>query len=676
MNVSIKRDQGMLKVDIDGTFYAPLSFKSFRPNPRNVSEFYRAGVRLFSVLSSGVISALGVPYSRYGESWVGEHEYDFSAIDRQMDMFLENAPEGYFAPMLQLDTRPWYLAEHPGVPNSFSHLSQIAHDGAWRTAAAEYLKAAIRHCEEKYGDRIYGYFMLCGGTTEWFSTKDHEESHPIKAAAYKRYRGTDEAVLPSKEALSRTGRVFLESDEEEIYRARKFHAQTISDTVLYFAGEAQSVLQHKKLLGLYYGYLFELGGHRLFDLGHLDYERVYRSLDIDMISSPSAYGYRGQRDPSAFMVTQKTLDAHGKLYFLEFDHITHTAPTMIDEPSADPSGNGGLTEIPGAKSKCRDAAESLNLMWRDFLLCYANGAAMWWFDMFDGWFRSDEMMGAVDAMISLHERLADRSKKSVAQVAVYAEGESMYRVRKTSRLATVCLSDMRRSLAEAGVPYDLYSIADVERCDPKQYKLMILLNAYDIPKTRMKQIRALQSQGTAVIWVYAPDYAGEGENSTQRLLRAVEMCVAQSEQSHGGLVYKDRVTENTLAAPYFSIEDDAAIPYARFEDGAVAVARTRDGRSIYAAVPFIPSALLRDLAREQGIFVYSNDPQVYTYVNADAIGVYNATDQDATVCVLQDGAYVDQITNEVFTATDGELRLPLRKLRAYLLIRQNESASH
>ena len=182
MNAQVKRSNGVLKVEIDGRLSPPLSFKSFRPNPKNVSEFYNAGVRLFSVLTSGITSALGVPYSLYGESWLGEGTYDFSPVDRQMDMFLENAPEGYFAPMIQLDTRPWYLQQHPEVPNSFTHLSQIACDDGWKQGAAAYLKATIRHCEEKYGDRIYGYFLLCGTTTEWFSEWDHEASHPIKGA--------------------------------------------------------------------------------------------------------------------------------------------------------------------------------------------------------------------------------------------------------------------------------------------------------------------------------------------------------------------------------------------------------------------------------------------------------------------------------------------------------------
>lgn len=384
MKVSVKRDNGMLKVDIDGTLYAPLSFKSFRPNPRNISEFYGAGVRLFSVLSSGIISALGVPYSLFGESWTGEERYDFSAVDKQMDMFIENAPDGFFAPMFQVDTRPWYLETHPEVPDSFLCLSQIAHDETWRKAAADYLKAVIRHCEEKYGDRIYGYFILGGGTTEWLSDHDHEEPHPIKEAAYKKYRNDAGATLPTKEEREKDGRVFLESEEENVLCERRFHAYTIADLVLYFAAEVQSVIRHQKLLGLYYGYLMELGAPRLYNAGHLGYEKVFFSDDIDMISSPSAYRYRELTDLSAFMVTQKTLDAHNKLYFLEFDHITHVTPSMVEEAPSGNSRNGTLKIIPGAEKRCNNESESLNLMYRDFLLCYANATALWWFDMFDG----------------------------------------------------------------------------------------------------------------------------------------------------------------------------------------------------------------------------------------------------------------------------------------------------
>lgn len=198
----------------------------------------------------------------------------------------------FFAPMFQMDTRPWYLETHPEEPDSFLCLSQIAHDETWRKAASDYLKAVIKHCEEKYGNRIYGYFILGGGTTEWLSDHDHEEPHPIKEAAYKKYRNDAGATLPTKEELEKDGRVFLESEEENVLCERRFHADTIADLVLYFAAEVQSVIRHQKLLGLYYGYLMELGAPRLYNAGHLGYEKVFFSDDIDMISSPSAYRYR------------------------------------------------------------------------------------------------------------------------------------------------------------------------------------------------------------------------------------------------------------------------------------------------------------------------------------------------------------------------------------------------
>lgn len=670
MEASIKRDHGLLKVDIDGNLFAPLAFKSFRPNPKNVSEFYAAGVRLFTVLSSGIISALGVPYSLYGESWIGEKKYDFSAIDRQMDMFIENAPDGYFAPMFQVDTRPWYLEAHPEVPNSFHHISQIAYDEAWKKAAADYLKAAIRHCEEKYGDRIYGYFLLGGTTTEWLAHVDKEASHPIKEAGYRKYMGDENAALPSFEELEREGRVFLDKEEENVYYARRFHADTVAELLLFFAAEAQSVVQHKKLLGCYFGYLLHLYGSFLFNAGHLAYEKVFLSPDIDMISSPSCYHFRAIDSPSAFMVTQRTLDKHGKLYFLEFDHITHVAPTMIDEPSSDASGNGILKEIPGSKSKCKDEKESLNLMWRDFVLCYGSGAALWWFDMFDGWFRSEGMMSAVSHMICLHERLANVEKGSIAEIAVFAEGEALYHVRKNARINIDSFVGMHRTLAETGAPFDLYSMADIEDLPADRYKLLVMLDAYDISEERMARIRALQENGVTVLWLYAPDYAHKRSCLAENVSRATGLTVTESETSHGDLLYGGTKTCYTHAAPYFAIKKEGASSYAFFEDGAVAVAKADRGRSVYAAETLIPSSLLRQIAEECGCFLYSRNPRVYTYANSGAIGVYNATDGTAEVFVKENGIYKDVITDEYFTAEEGRLLLPLRDMRAYLLIKQ------
>lgn len=665
MKVGVTRHNGALRVDIDGRLYSPLSFKSFRANPANVSEFYRAGVRLFSVLSSGVTSALGVPYSLFGESWVGDGVYDFEPVDRQMDMFIANAPEGYFAPMIQLDTRDWYLRAHPEVPNSFTHLSQIAHDPVWRREAADYLKAMIEHLEERYGDRIYGYFMLCGTTTEWFSEGDFERSHPIKEAGFRRWCGRDDARIPSPERMSAVGDAFLSADEADVYEARRFHSETISELILYFAAEAQSVIRHEKLLGLYYGYLFELGGERLYNDGSFDYERIFMSDDINMISSPSAYGYRGLCDPSAFMLTARTLDLHNKLYFLEFDHITHVAPEEIREGRLDDASNCRLVKIPGAESKCRDEVESLNLMYRDFLLCTSNGTALWWFDMFDGWFRSDGMMGAVSDMVGLTERMALGERR--ADIAVFAEGESMYRARKCAGLATVTLSNIRRTLAECGAGYDLLSVSDIFSERVGGYKLYVFVNQYDIPRRRRERIdELLSAEGKRALWIYAPDYATGGACDVRRISEIVGMSVCESRRSHGGIVSGGEVYGYDVPAPYFAIDDSEAIPLACFEDGAVAIAER--GGSFYCAAANLPSAVMREIARRSGAFIYSESARVYAYPRGEAVGFYNATGKDAEARVPWDGVSVDLISGRRLDSPSGKVILPQSRINAFLLI--------
>ena len=672
-NAKVVNHNGTLKIEINGKFYNPLSFKSFRPNPQNISEFYNAGVRLFSVLSSGVTSALGVPYSLYGESWIGDGCYDFSAIDRQMDMFIQNAPDAYFAPMLQLDTRNWYLKEHPEVPNSFTNLSQIACDEAWKKAASDYMKAAIEHIETKYGDKVYGYFLLCGTTTEWFSDYDFEVPNSIKNTGYKIWRKDNSASLPSPDVLKKTGDVFLGADENEVYLARKFHNELIADLLLYFAHNAQEILHKNKLLGVYYGYLFELGGERLYDAGSLGYEKVFLSPDIDMISSPSSYYYRGLLDPSAFMVTQKTLYMHNKIYFLEFDHITHVAPEMVNDEPQENSENTKLVKIPGFDSRCKNETESLNLMYRDFLLCMANKAAMWWFDMFDGWFRTNGMMNAVRKMIGTAEMLSEIPCKSAAQIAVFAEGESMYRARKTSNLATVCLSDIRRTLAECGAPYDLYSISDIALDNADNYQMYIFVNQYEISdKTRKHIDEKCMAAGKTVLWLYAPDYATNGQTSVDRISKITGINVSECNKPHGKLIYNGCEYDYPLNAPYFSVQDESAVPLANFEDESIAVAEKNIGnfKSVYCSTCNLPSELLRNIIDRSGIFVYSRDSRIYTYVNSAMIGAYNATGSDAEIHLHNDGTYTDLISGEKFICKNGIIELKNRDINAFLFVKE------
>lgn len=146
----------------------------------------------------------------------------------------------------------------------------------------------------------------------------------------------------------------------------------------------------------------------------------------------------------------------------------------------------------------------------------------------------------------MHGELSNLSKESVAQIAVYAEGEALYHVRKSAKLANESLSKMLRTFAEMGAPYDIYSIGDLDACSPERYRMILLIDEFDIPQKRMETIRRLQREGVTVVWFYAPDYAHGAENDVRWITRATGIGVQESGQSHGGLVLTARLQKTCL----------------------------------------------------------------------------------------------------------------------------------
>lgn len=295
--------------------------------------------------------------------------------------------------------------------------------------------------------------------------------------------------------------------------------------------------------------------------------------------------------------------------------------------------------------------------------------------MFDGWFRSEGMMNAVKHMLKINTDLSGKKSSSIAEIAVFAEGESMYRVRKSSNVATVCLSDIRRTLAECGAPYDLYSISDLTLESIDNYKLYIFVNQYDISQKNKKLIsEKCKTEGKSILWLYGADYANGGKLSADNITKITGIKVDESNTSHGGVVFGGRTTEYRLASPYFEVNDADASTLTLYEDEKVSSAYKENGsfKSFYIATCNLPSALLRHIAELSGVFVYSSSGNVYIYPNSASFGVYNASMTTAVINMKQDGIYKDLISGETYTCQSGKLVLPYKEINAFLLIKTEE----
>lgn len=660
MECKTQRQKGRLTINIDGKNYLPLAFKSFRPTKRNISDFYHAGIRLFNVLTGSIMSAVGVPYSLFGESWLDDEVYDFNVIDRQMDLFLENAPDGYFSVMLQLDTRQWWLDRHEGYPNSFTHMAQMEADIKWRELAANYMQAAICHIEEKYGDRVFGYFLLCGTTTEWFSDYSHEEPSPLAEAAYRKWLKSSQIPVPGKEEReTESNRIFLsEADSENLIQYRKFEAWQRSDTIEYFFGKAQEIIKHKKLMGLYYGYLFELSGARLWETGYLDYERIFLSEDIDMISSPVSYSYRAQDSASQQMLTNTTLDIHDKIYFLEHDQTTCITPDLIE---------GHRFVHP---NKAQTIAEDINLLRRDYLLAFSNGIAMWWFDMFEGWWYHPRFMDEIKKMISISNSLSDREFYSVSEIAVIADPESMYYVNKNSHLNDLALGEQRFDLSCMGAPYDLYSACDMPYINTEKYRLFIFLSSFKGNEMLEAFVEHLKNKKKAMLFSFACNITGK-QLDTSGMSKLLGFSVSANVCPEDTVVLGPVECSCSQAVNCFQISGDIETLGHYKQSGACAVGyKAKDYTIAFSGLATIKEPILRTMIHMAGIHTYTDSSDNLVYVNSVGIGIYHRTEKDAIINVREDAEFIDVFENKEYRSTNCRLPVAYDGIRAKLLIRK------
>ncbi len=652
------RAGGVLKIAINGEVFDPLAYRSYRPTPELVRGFHATGLRLANVTHTGMLCTLDVPYSLFGEVWTGPSQFNWEAFDAQMELFEANAPGAYYNIALQLDTRDWALKAHPEWSNCYWNLVEMAGHEPWRAETAASLKEFLRQIEARYGDRVFAYSLLCGSSTEWYTNSQGRgrpeaaiREHPLKTAAFRRFTDDPVAAMPPLDVLHRTSHgVFRDPvADAEALRYWRFHHEIIGDAIVYFAGQAQEVLRHNKLLGLFYGYLTQLNSERLLQEGHLGYERVWRCPDIDMIYAPAKYGApRSFEGASGYLLTVDSLDLHGKLVFHEVDHTTHIARDTVE--------NG--RKIPGGNTKLPDAFASRQVLRREFALTRAKRTALWWFDFLGGNYASAEMMAMVAELVRAQERLRDVHMRSVAEIAVFGDVASMYPVNARSSLADDLLVQPPDALARIGAPHDIYNFSDLRHKDLpwERYKLCIFLNPFVMSEEERQHLRSkVQRDGRTLLWVYAPNYIHKGGFSVDavsditgiKVVRRAEAGYAVTVRPEGAFARLgaavrygftpglpsgsprdqtfDMRSKGLLeTAPLFQVCDGEARTLGVYEaDGAPALALKTCAAhtSVYSAVGNLPSVLYREIARSAGVHIYyeGNDP---TYINSRLFGIH------------------------------------------------------
>ena len=406
--------------------------------------------------------------------------------------------------MIDLNTPVWLqrqlsLQGHSAECESFTMLSCACANPAWRKTTGEYLEAVVKHMEARYGDRVKAYLLACGQTDEWMDYSRGVAGR-AKTQAWKAWlkaHGKDDAPVPALERIDRASFENLIRDpasEQDVIDYARFTGDTVADTVLGFAAKARSLIPRQRQIGMFFGYILELTGSRMVWAGHLEYERLYASPDIDFFISPGTYTDRPMGGGSGFMVPNGTRVLNGKGFLHEIDHRTPTYNCALDE----------FVSI-GWMVPWKDQAETDAGLKREFSLAIINQTSLWCFDMWGGVFKTPETMKVVGQSKKLWDRHTARPLKSRAEVALVVDPQSARGLNDQHPAAAKIYQGTRNKLNRLGAPFEVFSFNDLARAELSRYKLLVFPGLFEITTEKAATLKkyALNSGRTAV-FVYAP----------------------------------------------------------------------------------------------------------------------------------------------------------------------------
>ena len=480
------------------------AYRSFWPEFEAMKRFKDSGVNTVCIFAANTDNSLGKPYSTYPPVWRWFGKYDFESLDKQYDDVLAVNSNAEFICMIDLNTPIWLqrqlaLKGHSAESESFTMLSCACANPEWCQATGEYLEAVIKHMEGRYGDRVKSYLLACGTTDEWMDYSRGVAGR-AKTQAWKDWLKSHGRLDVPVPALERIGHATFDNlildpgTEQDVVDYAQFTGDIIVDAVLGFAAKTRALIPEQRQIGMFFGYILELTDSRMVWAGHLEYERLYASPDIDFFISPGTYSDRPMGGGSGFMVPNGTRVLHGKGFLHEIDHRTPTYNCNLDE----------FVSI-GWMVAWKDQAETDAGLKREFALATINQTSLWCFDMWGGVFKTPETMKLVEQSKRIWEQYTSLPVKNCAEVALVVDPQSARYLNDQHAAIPQIYQGTRCKLNRLGTPFEVLSFNDLPHADLTSYKLFVFPGLFEITPEKLEVLsKYVFNNNRTALFVYAP----------------------------------------------------------------------------------------------------------------------------------------------------------------------------
>lgn len=634
MNARIEKINGNRMIVIDNAKYLPVAYRSFRPMPSNINQFYRCGVRLYQIQVSGRKNMNGVPYSYYGGVWVGEGKYDYRPFDEQINMVKKFAPEAKIMVMIQLDTPLWWLEKHPDSKDSYYCIGEAAFDEEWIKDAADYINNFVEYAEKNYGNDIFAYSFSGGIATEWFDKLEYYVPSDKKERAYKEYSGGLD--VPNKTDLNDVSGICMRepNSKEAVYR--NFCCTLTPKLIKRFAKIFKEKTNYNKIVGLFFGYTDCPSAAYQIASSTNGYEEVWKDKNIDMLFAPASYSYgdnsRELNGASSYQYLVDSVDLNGKLYLHEIDHRTHLAQFPLE--------NGTFL------STYEDLFTTREVLRRELVTALCKGGSLWWFDFYGNYYACPELEEEISLQIKAANTIIQKERKSVSEIAVFADPMGFNLLKEKLNLTVDYVRKNRNNLHMCGAPFDYYNLNDITKIDVSKYKMFVFLFAPVISEDVRNTIDKLDNK--MKVYIHLPDVASKESLDFSAMEKLVGIKLSEEKQSEKA-IYNDKTFGfHTKVSPLYKIVDNVQV-MANYENGDIAAGIKNN--NAYIGVSDVPSQLWHDLAKISGVHIYT-DKSTPVYADSRFIACQFPENRSDVLYLKEDGEYIEVFSGKEYKSVN------------------------
>ena len=490
------------------------AYRSFLPEFDAMKRFAAAGVRTICFFPGNTTNSLGQPYAQYPSIWNWFDRYEFSSLDQQIADLKKAVPEAEFICMIDLNSPEWLsrqlsLAHESG--DSFTHLTEALANPRWKEATLHYLRAFLEYAEAHYADSIQAYVLACGHTDEWF---DHNGElcglHKQRACNdWRAAHGLAPAEPPSALKMNTPdydGLLFDPAVSSGVIEYRRFCSELVGNTICEFAAEARKLIRPEAEIGVFYGYIVTRLGAA--ESGHLAYEQVLKSPDIDFMISPGSYGDRAMGGGGGWLGCSGSEKLAGKIHMHECDQRTHTH-------------NRDLTpyvslHVPHWENTEEDVAG----IKREFSLALLKRSSLWWFDMWGGFYQEPVLFENFRLMKEIYDSRIRLPSRNVEEVAMIVDPDALAYFDQRSPRQRDFQPDIRKKLNRLGAPFETWCLRDVPSIpNLHEIKFFIFATPWEITPEKAELLnRHVLNHDRTVLWFYAPGIS-DGESFDESRIR-------------------------------------------------------------------------------------------------------------------------------------------------------------